>query len=64
MTKNLTQSFVRLRRLRFASQPVTELCLDHAERCLYVAALVIPLEKDFSVELVQVIHASPNLAKS
>src|ERR1051326_4412695 len=59
MTKHLTKSFVDLRGLRFTAQAVTELCFDHTEGCLNVAALVIPLKEELAVELVVVIHPSP-----
>jgi hypothetical protein len=42
---NLTEYFVNLPRLRLAAEPFTELALNHAERRLDVATLVVTLHK-------------------
>lgn len=59
MTQHLTKSLINLRGLSFTSQGITKLALNHGERSLNVAALVIPLQKPFMVEAVIMIHASP-----
>lgn len=62
MAQDFAQNFVNLRRAPLASEAFAELRLDHAERRLDVAALVVVLLKDRLVELVQVIHTLPQFA--
>ena len=59
MREHLTQRLVDLRRLGLAPQAFAELRLNHREDRLDVAALVVVLQKLFTLELVEVINARP-----
>jgi len=59
VTQNLTESFINLRRLGLASKTAAEFSLDHTERSLDIAALVVLLEKPLLVEFIVMIHPPP-----
>jgi len=62
MTQHLAECFVGLSRLCFTSQPLAELCFDHAESPFHVAALVIVNQKILTLETVIVKQLFPKLA--
>ena len=61
MTEYLAERLVDLRGFRFASQAVSKLRFDHAERGFNVAPLVVLLEEPLLVEFVIVIHLPPKV---
>src|SRR5437764_688618 len=56
MTQHLTKRFVNHGGIGFAPQSVSEFPLEHTERALYIAALVVVLQKLFPLELEVVEH--------
>lgn len=64
MTQHFTKRLVNLSGFGLAPQGNSELCLDHVERRLYVAALVVALHEFLGVVAIQVKHLFPEIALS
>jgi hypothetical protein len=62
MTENLTKGFVDLSGRGLTAKRVTELRFDHVEGGFDVAALVVLLHEPTLVELIVVIHLTPEFA--
>lgn len=57
--QDFAKCLVDLCSLCLASEAIAKLCLDHAERRLNVAALVVLLEKPLLIELKVMVHLMP-----
>ncbi len=61
MTKHFAKSFVNLSGQALTSQPLAELRFDHRKRRFDVAPFVVVSQEFFTMEIIEVQHASPEL---
>jgi hypothetical protein len=63
MTQNLAKDFVDLSDRGLSPDSTPELALNHIERGLNIRPLVVVLQKGFTVEAVEMVHATPQPVK-